>query len=405
MKKLLQFSAFILAGAGLFLFINAKNHINISEGLSTVLGQLTASTTQSAPVKKAVDPNADIPAQAPLQNPPAIIKAIYATGWSGGNAKSVDYFINLIKGTELNALVVDVKDYSGTVSYNMDVGLIKKYGAVEVKIPKINSLIKKLHDQGIYAIARIAVFQDPILAKARPDLALQSVSKGTTWKDNKGLAWMDPSSQEVWDYNIAVAKDVLSRGFDEVNFDYIRFASDGNMSDIKYPVWDAKTSKSKVIGGFAKYLRESLPGAKISADVFGLVTINYDDLGIGQKLEELLPYFDYVAPMVYPSHYASGFNGYKNPALYPYEVVRTSIAEAVKRIKIFSSATSTIQASLNVARLRPWLQDFNLGATYDASMVRAQINAVDIVAGSTTPMGWMLWNPSNVYTKAALNNE
>lgn len=406
--------------------MNTKNHINISEGLSNVLGQLTASTTSSDPVKKAVDPNADITAQTPLQNPPEIIKAIYATGWSGGNAKSVDYFINLIKGTELNALVVDVKDYSGTVSYKMDVELIKKYGAVEVKIPKINSLIKKLHDQGIYAIARITVFQDPILAKARPDLALQSVSKGTIWKDNKGLAWMDPSSQEVWDYNIAIAKDVLSRGFDEVNFDYIRFVSDGNMSDIKYPVWDIKTSKQKVIGNFAKYLREALPGAKISADVFGLVTMNYDDLGIGQKLEEILPYFDYVAPMVYPSHYASGFNGYKNPALYPYEVVHMSMAEAAKRIKIFSGATSTIQDDLNVARLRPWLQDFNLGADYDKTKVRAQIEAVyDAFCSPPSPKamadaqicssssdglgdkfgGWMLWNPSNVYTKAALNNE
>ncbi len=398
MKKVLRFSTFILAGAGLFLFINYKNNVSI---LRDKIGELTGQVLSKE--NKNADLDSDEIFQKPLKNPPKVIKAIYSTGWSAGSVKKVNYFVDLIKNTELNALVIDIKDYSGTVSYKMDVELIKKYGAVEVKVPKINSLIKKLHDQGIYVIARIAVFQDPILAKARPDLALQSVSKGITWKDRKDLAWMDPASQEVWDYNIAIAKDAAARGFDEINFDYIRFASDGNMADIKYLVWDGKTPKQKVIGSFAKYFREALPGAKISADVFGLVTINYDDLGIGQKLEEILPYFDYVAPMVYPSHYASGFDGYANPALYPYEVVYGSMAEAKKRLNIYASATTTSPDA--IPQFRPWLQDFNLGATYDASKVRAQINAVDAVAGSTTPMGWMLWNPSNIYTKEALDGE
>ena len=127
---------------------------------------------------------------------------------------------------------------------------------MEIKILKPNALIKKFHDEGIYVIARMAVFQDPALVKARPDLALQSISKNTVWKDYKGISWVDTSSKEVWDYNIMIAKDALSRGFDEINFDYIRFASDGNMADIRYPFYNAKIqTKRQVMHSFFKYLR------------------------------------------------------------------------------------------------------------------------------------------------------
>jgi len=356
----------------------------------------------------------DIEPQSPLQNPPTTIKGIYATSWSASSAKKMDYLINLIDTTELNAIVIDIKDYSGYVTYDITVPDVRTYHAYEVRIPKINALIKKLHDKNIYVIARLATFQDGRLALARPDLAMQSSSTGKVWQDKKRLTWMDPASLPIWDYNIAIAKDALSRGFDEVNFDYIRFATDGAISDIKYPAWNGVTPRATVIRDFWRYVRTQIPDRAISADIFGLASVSYDDLGIGQKIENAFGAFDAIAPMVYPSHYYSGTLGFQNPADHPYEVVLDSITKAVARLKLYNSkqtkpitATSTafeIAQSERPTTIRPWLQDFNLGATYDATKVRAQIQAV-YDAASTTPeliSGWMLWNPSNVYTKEAL---
>ena len=185
---------------------------------------------------------------------------------------------------------------------------------------------------------------------------------------------------------------------------------------MKFPFWDEKILKEKIINDFFKYLRESLPDVKISADLFGLTTVQSDDLGIGQLIENAYAYFDYVSPMVYPSHYAEGFLNYKNPAKYPYEVVKYSMESAIKRLKSYEygvmsneKTTSTIATSMPVettpfntqnsllkTKLRPWLQDFNLGATYDARMVKAQIQAVYDAASSTPELsnGWILWNPS-----------
>ncbi len=365
--------------------------------------------------------NRDIEPQKPLENPPEIIKAVYATGWSAGSVRKMNYLIDLIKETELNALVIDIKDFSGYVLYNTDLEAVKNYNALEVRIPKINTLIKRLHDEGIYVIARLSVFQDPRLALARPDLALMSSSTGAVWQDNKGLAWIDPAARESWDYNIAIAKDVLARGFDEINFDYIRFASDGNLDDIVYPFWDGKTFKQEIIRQFFEYLRKELEGAVISADLFGLVTVDAHDMGIGQHLEYALPYFDYLSPMVYPSHYFKGFIGYQNPAQFPYEVVKYSLDQAIKRhiaysktqivnptsIQIASSTELLATSHKLLAKFRPWLQDFDLGADYNAEMVRKQIQAAYDAASSTPELsnGWMLWNPANIYTHEALEND
>jgi len=355
------------------------------------------------PIKKI----SDIEPQKPLANPAEEIKAVYFTGWSAGSSKKIDYLINLAKETEINAVVIDIKDYSGYVAYDIKLAEVEKYKAKEIKISRLNALIKKLHDENIYVIARITVFQDPILAKARPDLAIHSktkcqmsdsasdgkcqMSSSTLWLDHKKLAWIDPAAEEAWDYNIAIAKDAANRGFDELNFDYIRFASDGDLNDMIFPFWDGKTKKSETIKSFFKKLREELESVKISADLFGLSTINKDDLGIGQIIEDAYEYFDYVSPMVYPSHYASGFLGYKNPAQYPYEVIKYSMDSAITRL----ASTTVIQNS----QLRPWLQDFNLGAKYTTETVEKQIQAIYDAASSTPELinGYMLWDPANTY--------
>lgn len=390
---------------GLFLFLNQKKIINLGIDFPEI----------AQTINRFRKINPDIEPQHPLINPPAEIKAVYMTSWSAGNETKLKYLTNLIKETELNSVVIDVKDFSGYVAYNTNLELPKKYNAVELRIPRLNALIKRLHDQNIYVIGRISVFQDQRLAKARPDLALFSSSTQSSWTDYKGLTWIDVAAKESWDYNIAVAKEILERGFDEVNFDYIRFASDGNLKDIQYPVWDGKNLKTHMVRDFFQYLREQLHNAKISADLFGLVTINTDGLGIGQHLEYALPYFDAIAPMVYPSHYFKGFIGYEKPAEFPYEVVKRSMDTALARIKKYElkiknaigNSTTTAIMMPKIAKLRPWLQDFDLGADYDDKKVRSQIQAWYDSATTTKKYydGWMIWNARNIYTKAALLNE
>ena len=418
MRYLTGFFIIGLLAVSSFFILSKKNISNFSEKNQPIL-----SNTSSSQI---VDQNVDIEPQKPLANPPNTIKAIYATSWSAATPSKVNSLIKLIKETELNAIVIDIKDFSGYVAYDIKLPEVEKYKAKEIRISKINSLIKKFHDENIYVIARITIFQDPVLANARPDLAIhsrlkltpntQNLTPKTLWLDNKKLSWMDPTSKEVWDYNIAIAKDAANRGFDELNFDYIRFPSDGNLNDMVYPFWDKTTLKSNEIKNLFKYLRENLPNDKLSVDLFGLTTVQNDDLGIGQLIENAYQYFDYISPMVYPSHYASGFLNYKNPANYPYEVVKYSMESALQRLKNYelkianSISTSTSTENLTPktynlkTNLRPWLQDFDLGADYNAEMIKREIQAVYDSASSTPELvnGWMLWDAKNIYTKDAL---
>lgn len=397
MKYLAASLSALALASGLFLFFQSKNVSTIA-----IQKEITTSTLAAATAKNI---KIDIENQKPLANPPKVIKAIYATSWSASSEKKVDYFINFIKSQNLNAIVIDIKDYSGFIAYDIQNSDVEKYHAKEIRMPRINTLIKRLHDEGIYVIARVTVFQDPALVKARPDLAVRSKATEGVWYDNKKLSWIDATSKEAWSYNVGIAKDALARGFDEINFDYIRFPSDGNMADMKFSALTERTPKHVVIREFFKYLREELGDAKLSADLFGLSTINKDDLGIGQVIEDAYTYFDFVAPMIYPSHYATGFLGFKNPAAYPYEVVAYSVAHAQKRLlqlQLIASAEAASTSTINKTtpsprgKLRPWLQDFNLGATYDAEKVRLQIKALEDTGLAD---GYMIWNASNIYTR------
>ncbi len=331
---------------------------------------------------------------------PETIKTIYLNGWAAGSKRRLEEAIEIAKTTEINALVVDIKDCTGFIFYNVNVAEADKYNAKKILIPDIEAFLEKLHQEEIYVIARIAIFQDPVLAQAREDLAIHKKSeKSSLWRDRSGRAWVDPSAKEVWDYNIAVAKDVLEKGFDEINFDYIRFPADGNLQNMDFPLWDGTASRSLIIKEFFKYLRKKLPGAVISADLFGLTTVNLDDLGIGQIIENAFEYFDYVCPMVYPSHYIPGFLGYQNPAQYPYEVIRDSLDSALSRLTSFNQSTG------KKAKLRPWLQDFSLGGVaYDKKMIKAEMQAVYDSLGKDF-CGFMLWNPGSAYTTEALQPE
>ncbi len=321
---------------------------------------------------------------------PEPVKAIYMTSFIAGHKERRAALAELIEKTELNAVVIDVKDYSGAISFLVSDPLLVSVGASEKRIPDIREFIETLHQKGIYVIGRISVFQDPQFAVARPDLAVVRASDGALWRDRKGLAWLDAAAREAWEYTVALAKESYAVGFDELNFDYVRFPSDGDMNDIAYP-WSGTRVKTEVLDSFFSYLAAELKptGAVLSADLFGMTTTNRDDLNIGQVLEVGLAHFDFVAPMVYPSHYPPNFLGIPNPAAEPYRVIRYSLDKAFAR------------ASTTPEKIRPWLQDFDLGAIYTADMVRAQMQAV-YDAGFTS---WMLWDPSNRYTQDALLTE
>lgn len=322
---------------------------------------------------------------------PTPVKALYLTSWAAGTHSFRTHIVDLADKTEINAVVIDVKDYTGKISYKVDTPELVKIGSSENRIPDIISFIDTLHKKGIYVIARIAVFQDPYYIKVRPDLAVKTnTDKTKAWKDRKGISWLDAGSEDVWKYVQMIAEESYKKGFDEINFDYIRFPSDGNMKDIYYPMSEGK-KKSEVMNSFFVYIGKALrdQGIPTSADLFGMTTTNKDDLNIGQLLEDALANFDFVAPMVYPSHYPPTWNGFKNPADHPYDVVNISMKKAVARAEAMP---------VTRLKLRPWLQDFDLGAKYTKDMVRAQMKAsYDVGLDS-----WMLWDAANKYTPEAL---
>lgn len=335
---------------------------------------------------------------------PKVVRAVYLTAPSGGREDKIKAVIAM-KEDGLNAVVIDIKDSFGVVAYDSQLEMVKRYEIKRKFIPNLAALVQRFHDENIYVIARIAVFQDTALAEVMPHIAVHdktklnaaggAMSKKTLWRDGKNLAWVDPSSREVWEYVVALSNDALSYGFDELNYDYIRFPSDGKISNIAYSVTKPDATYPQQIKGFMQYLREQLNDAVLSVDLFGFTMVKTEDIGIGQILEDAYAYFDYVAPMVYPSHYPSGFMGYKNPAAWPYEIIADSMGKGQQRLDAYRVTASS------TAQLRPWLQDFDLGANYDAPMIGKQIQATKDMLGEQYA-GYMLWNPSSRYTSGGV---
>lgn len=313
-----------------------------------------------------------------IQEEPAEIVGIYLTAWSISSRE--EQILKMVRETEINALVIDVKDYSGRIFFPFK----EDYGA---SYPLLStSLMERLKDKELYLVARLTAFQDPVLARARPDLALKNL-KGELWRDNLGLQWVDPAAKEAWEYYARIAREAEEFGFDEINFDYIRFPSDGVLAEIVYPFFDG-VSRREVMKEFYAYLRESLPQTKISASIFGLTTTAKNDMGIGQRIEDAFLYFDFINPMVYPSHYGPFYLGKESPALYPYDVVFHSLSAAKDRGE--------------KGKIRPWLQDFSIrGVSYGKKEVAAQIQATKDSLGDDF-IGYFLWSPRNVYTIDAI---
>jgi hypothetical protein len=327
---------------------------------------------------------------------PHPIKAAYLTYYGVGDRGIRTRVLDLASRTELNAVVIDVKGDRGWILYRTEIEQALAVGAQgPATLKDFDGLMADLKARGIYTIARIVTFKDNILATARPDLAIIDTRTGKPWIDNEKLAWVDPFREEVWAYNIAIGQEAIRRGFDEVQFDYVRFPTDGKLGAARYAKANSKETRLPTIAGFLAKARRELgaSGAFVGADLFGYTAFNENDTDIGQRIEEVAPHLDYICPMVYPSGYHKGIPGYANPVLVPGRVVHESVRLIRKR------ATGT------VAQVRPWLQDFKDYAfdkrIFGVTEVQAQIRGSEEAGGS----GWMLWNPRNDYTGSALRTK
>ena len=364
---------------------------------------------------------------------PEQVKAIYMSACVAGTDDFRQRLVKLIDETEVNAVVIDIKDYSGTISFDpVSDAWQSAWAAAKCGARDMKNFLAYLHDKNIFVIGRITVFQDPFFAPQNPELAVQR-KDGSVWRDGKGLAFVDVASRPYWDHIVELSVDSYNIGFDELNYDYVRYPSDGNMKDIAFPnsmKSEYGADKQANLEAFFKYLNEKLDDEShfsvmrhentgrasttpyTSADLFGMTTTNFDDLSIGQVQDRAAPYFDFIAPMVYPSHYPKTFLGLGNPNDYPYKIVHYAMSAGVKRML---SSTTPMQGFLHERigtstpaayskpvftgdRLRTWIQDFDYGGDYDAADVRAQIQA-SYDAGVDS---WMIWAPSNIYTRGAL---
>ncbi len=324
---------------------------------------------------------------------PKVIKAAYLTYYGFGDRQIRTRVLELVTRTELNAVVIDVKGDRGWILYRTEVPEALSVGAQGPMILKdFDGMLADLKARGIYTIARIVVFKDNVLANSRRELAIIDTRTGKPWIDRENLAWVDPFRTEVWDYNLAIAREAVRKGFDEVQFDYVRFPTDGKLAAARYARANTKENRLPTIAGFLGRARTELGalGAYVAADVFGYTAFNENDTDIGQRIEELAPNLDYICPMVYPSGYHVGIPGYRNPVANPYQVVHESVRLIRKR------------ATGLPVQVRPWLQDFKDYAfdrrIFGVPEIRAQIKGAEEAGG----LGFMLWNPKNDYTGAAL---
>lgn len=319
-------------------------------------------------------------------------KGLYLSFFGIGYRSIRESALKLIQETELNALVIDVKGDRGMIPYKSAIPLATEIGGQKINtVREIDDLIKFLKAKGIYTIARIVVFKDNPLALAKPELAIKTQGE-VIWRDQENLAWVDPFKKEVWDYNIEIAIEAARHGFDEIQFDYVRFPDAANL---QFSMPNTQENRVKAISGFLSEARNRLAPYSVflAADIFGYVCWNLNDTWIGQKLEDLISHLDYLSPMLYPSGFRFGIPGYRIPVANPHEIVYRTLKRAQERTQLAPT------------RFRPWLQAFRDYAFdkrhFKDKEIRDQINAATEFGSG----GWMLWNPCNAYSSFGLKKE
>ena len=323
------------------------------------------------------------------------VKGIYISGYMAGSG-GMQGILDKIDGTEINAVVIDVKNDDGRITFAMeDAPTVNEIGASEKYIGDIGSLMADLKARGIYTIARVVAFRDPYLAEKKPEWSLKN-GDGSLHRDNKGLAWVNPYRREVWDYLVEVGTQAARVGFDEIQFDYIRFATDSTMKQVVFDEADTQgRSRTDIITEFITYAYEKLSAEKVfvSADVFGtIIGSKIDADAVGQVYNEMAKHLDYICPMIYPSHYGDGNFGIEHPDTQPYDTIHAALLKSKQDLAL-------TKADGRQAIVRPWLQDFTASylkhyIKYGPKEVRAQIQAV-YDAGYDE---WILWSASNKYT-------
>jgi hypothetical protein len=331
----------------------------------------------------------------PLQHPPARVCAVYLNAWAFGGRRFRD-LVALADRTEVNALVIDVKDDSGYLTYRSSVPTAIQIGANgQLRARDTEARLRILREHGIHPIARIVVAKDPLLASRKPEWSVRHVDGGL-WRDRLDFAWVDAFNDSVWIYAAQLAAEAVRMGFAEVQYDYVRFPDEPE-SRLATAVFPGRREGESKRQGVARNLRllgdRTRPlGVPFTIDVFGLTTSARTDMGIGQYWDDLVTTADVVLPMVYPSHYVHGVYNLKRPNDEPYQVIRRAMQDALRR-----------SAPLGrTAEVRPYLQAFTLGPPrYTPALVRAQIRAAEEL-GLTS---WVLWNPRSAYDPAIFRPE
>ncbi len=339
------------------------------------------------PEKKiTVETDPDFPPVGPLD----AVRALYVSYFALGHPQTRKHILHLLDTTELNAVVIDAKSDFGWISYPTKIPLAREVGADRPGDEDFDEFMARLKAKGIYTIARLVTFKDSPLVKSRPELAVKNES-GRIWQDSEKSHWSDPFFKPVWVYNMQVAREAAQMGFDEIQFDYLRFPSAGQFGTPHYSRETNKDVRVSVITGFLSWIRGQLKpfDVKISARSLGYLCWRKDDYGIGHNFERMAEYLDVLCPMLYPSTFDKGIPGYKVAVAHPYEVVQQSAQKAVERV------------GASGCKVRPWIQDFPDYRFDKRVFAKAEIQAQikgGFDAGCT---GFMVWNPNAQYTEAA----
>ncbi len=328
------------------------------------------------------------------------VKGIYVSGPIAGHSK-MDELIELVDTTELNAMVIDVKNDDGRITYQLDQDTVASQIGADINyVPDMNALVKRCKEKDIYLIARIVAFKDPYLAQQCPDYAVKT-KDGEIFRDKSGLAWVNPYNHEVWDYLIEVATQAANIGFDEIQFDYIRFSTDLKSDKLDFGPEAENKSKTDIITEFTQYAYNELSdlGVYVAADVYGtIIESKIDQDIVGQNYVEMASNLDYICPMVYPSHYANGVYGIPIPDAQPYDTVKAAMQSAAKQLSVIPKENRAIN--------RVWIQSFTASwvdghISYGPKQIRDQIHgAYD--AGFDE---WILWNAAVKYQRNSLLTE
>jgi hypothetical protein len=341
---------------------------------------------RSDQAKKPAEAKAAVKAAAPKRTGPPVPKEIRGVHVTMALASIEGKLQEYTTMPGINTIELDVKDENGEIAFHrLAPPLAKRVGAAMRYYDPVKAA-KQVHDEGLFLIGRIVCFEDPYLSKGRPDLAIQTAGGGV-WRNHAGLGWTNPYDKRVWNYNLRIAQAAARAGFDEIQFDYVRFPSDG---DIESAVFPGKRNEpmSLTIAKFVHYATTRLKpmGVRVSVDVFGLSATR--DLGIGQSPRRLAKIVDAIYPMVYPSHYGSGEYGLSSPVSVPGRTVGRSLRDFRRQMR------------RGKAQLVPWLEDFSFSGTTTLEHVQEQIRA----ARRWKSGGFLLWNPSGVYTEGALTS-